>query len=162
MIAAYKSIPDMGYLSADVIQNEMTDGAKQPDEYYREVKLDKGNLTLLVGPAGGWCFMLSREVYEKVGKFYQSKKRIFFMEDMDYTNRIIDKGMKVGILKGLKVYHATGILQNEAYKEVYERKMKDFEKGTPLYYRIKMKLRRIFSAGRYISKLIELAEKETN
>jgi O-antigen/teichoic acid export membrane protein/GT2 family glycosyltransferase len=162
MIAAYKSIPDMGYLSADVIQNEMTDGAKQPDEYYREVKFDKGNLTLLVGPAGGWCFMLSREVYEKVGKFYQSKKRIFFMEDMDYTNRIIDKGMKVGILKGLKVYHATGILQNEAYKEVYERKMKDFEKGTPLYYRIKMKLRRIFSAGRYISKLIELAEKETN
>jgi len=162
MITAYKSIPNIGYLSADVVQNEMTDGAKQPDEFYREENFNKGNLTLLAGPAGGWCFMISREVYEKVGKFYQSKKRIFFMEDMDYANRIIDKGMKVGIMKGLKVYHATGILQNEAYKEVFERKMRDFEKGIPFFYRVKMKIRRIFSVNRYINKLIELAEKEIN
>lgn len=160
MVYAYKNIPGIGYLSADVVQNEKTDGAKQPDELYKEATYDNGKLKLLVGPAGGWCFMISRSVYNKVGKFYQSNKRIFFMEDMDYANRAIDKGLKVGILKGINVYHATGITQNEAYKEIYEKKMQDYSKGIPIHYRLRMKIRRVFNLKRYVNKLIELAEKE--
>lgn len=126
MITAYKRIPAMGYLSTNVVQDEITNGAKQPDHFYNDQHYDGGKIILQVGPAGGWCFMVSRYVYSTVGKFAQYKDRLFFMEDADYAWRAAYKGFKYGILKSVKVYHATGKTHNIEYSSVYETKMRDY------------------------------------
>jgi O-antigen/teichoic acid export membrane protein/GT2 family glycosyltransferase len=158
MVHAYKSIPNIGYLSTDVIQDEKTHGAKQPDEMYSEQKYCDGSITLLVGPAGGWCFMISRDTYNTVGKFYFAKDRIFFMEDENYANRVINKGLKVGILKDLKVYHATGATFNKDYKQVFDNKMNDYLKGHTIFYKIKQKLASLLSPRKYLAKIDHLSK----
>ncbi|MDQ3021926.1 MAG: glycosyltransferase [Bacteroidota bacterium] len=160
MVLAYNKIPRMGFLTADVVQDETTTGAKQPDESYTEELYDDGKIKLLVGPSGGWCFMISREVYHKVGKFLTIKDRIFFGDDDDYVNRVIDKGLKFGILSGLKVYHASGEFYNKNYMNIFENKFEDFNKGYPLIYTIRRKIRRRLGMRRYIAKIREMWENE--
>ncbi len=155
MVMAYKRIPAMGYLATNVVQDEKTDGAKQPDEDYVPRQFDDGKITLEVGPAGGWCFMVSRYVYEKVGKLAQKDDAMFFMEDEDYANRVSDEGFKFGILKEVKVYHATGRAHNKDYVDVYDAKMKDYEKVKHLTKREKK-----LSLKGFYNKLLDLAEKE--
>lgn len=159
MIHGYKAIPMMGYLATDVIQDETTNGAKPPPENYYDEYFDDGNITLQVGPTGGWCFMISRKVYNEIGKLRSFEGRIFYPEDGDYINRIRDKGMKYGILEGVKVYHATGEFHNKEFKKVYDEKYADYKKGEPFFYRLKTKLKKLFSVNRYIEKLNELASK---
>lgn len=161
MVKAYKNIPDMGYLATDVVQDETTNGAKPtPDFYYKE-SYDNGNVILEVGPTGGWCFMISREVYQKIGKFLKFEGRIFFPEDGDYVNRIINNGLKYGILSGVKVYHATGEFHNKNFMKIYEQKHKDFKIGDPFFYSLINKSKRLLSLRRYITKLKEYSNKNS-
>ncbi|MEO6694816.1 MAG: glycosyltransferase, partial [Ignavibacteria bacterium] len=160
MVFAYNSIPGMGYLSTDVVQDETTTGAKYPEEMYSEEFYADGKIKLLVGPTGGWCFMVSREVYNTIGKLLTFQNRIFYPEDGDYINRVINKGLKYGILSGLKVYHATGEHHNKNYKKVYNEKYEDFTKKHPFIYKLKTKLKQSFSFRRYITKVRELADKK--
>lgn len=155
MVKAYKTIPRMGYLATDVIQDETTNGAKYPSEMYFKEEYEQGNIVLEVGPTGGWCFMVSREIYNKIGKFLKFEGRIFFPEDGDYINRIINNGYKYGILSGVKVYHASGDFHNKNYKKIFDEKHKDFKIGDPLFYSFINKTKRLFSVNRYISKLKE-------
>lgn len=160
MVKAYKTIPAIGFLATDVIQDEFTNGAKPGIEHYTE-EAYPGDIVLQRGPAGGWCFMISRRVYERTGKFSNIKNRIFFSEDGDYINRLINKGYKYGILKNTKVYHATGEKLNEGYKKVFETKMDDYYKGgIPKSYHYRIKFQRMFNLKRMYNKIIELAEKE--
>jgi O-antigen/teichoic acid export membrane protein/GT2 family glycosyltransferase len=155
MVRAYKRIPAMGYLSSDVVQDETTDGAKQPEHMYTRRTFDDGKIALLVGPAGGWCFMISRYVYSKVGKLAQYNDKMFFMEDEDYANRAADMGFKFGILEGVKVYHATGIVHNKEYQNVYSAKMQDYERTKQENPRKKQStLKRLYN------KILDYAEKE--
>jgi O-antigen/teichoic acid export membrane protein/glycosyltransferase involved in cell wall biosynthesis len=156
MIFAYKNVPFMGYLSTDVVQDELTDGAKQPDEAYQLEKYSGGKINLLVGPAGGWCFMISRDVYNEVGKFYSSDK-LFFAEDGNYARRAYDRGFKFGILKNIKVYHATGFAHNRNYQNIYDHKLNEYQTDDPLLMKIKNRLIRIFYIKRYFRKLIQLS-----
>ncbi len=161
MIYAYKNIPGIGYLVTDVVQDEYTNGAKFPEEYYTEKVYDKGNITLLWGPTGGWCFMLSKEVYKLTGKLTEVKGRIFYSEDGEYINRIIDKGYIYGILKYVKVYHATGDKLNKAYEKIFSEKMKDYtDAKNPLVIVIKEKILNLFRIRRFYYKFLERAERE--
>ena len=160
MIYAYKNILAMGYLAANVVQDDSTTGAKHPQEMYKSESYDDNGLILEVGPTGGWCFLVSRDVYETVGPLKTLKNRIFFMEDADYVNRVIDKGFKYGILRNVKVYHATGIAHNRDFDAVYSRKMADQAQGFSLSYKIKRKLVRLFSPLRYLRTLVILGTKE--
>lgn len=155
MINAYKTIPRMGYLAADVVQDETTTGAKYPEETYINEPFD--DVTLQVGMTGGWCFMISRKIYNKVGKFLTYKNRVAFPEDGDYVNRIINKGLRYGILKGVKVYHATGEFHNKKYRKIFDEKHADIAKGDPLWYKIKTAFIQITSIHRHIAKLKEFA-----
>ena len=101
--------------------------------------------------------MISRYVYNHVGKLAQHKDAMFFMEDEDYANRVIDNGFKFGILKNVKVYHATGKIHNKEFSEVFENKMKDYEK-----VKDKSKDRKFSNLKRYYYKLLSYAEKEMN
>ena len=161
MVKAYKTIPQMGYLATNVIQDETTNGAKHPPEMYFKEEFDEGNIILEVGPTGGWCFMISREVYNKIGKFLKFEGRIFFPEDGDYVNRIINNGYKYGILSGVEVYHATGDFHNKNYKKIFDTKHKDFNIGDPFFYSFINKSKRLFSIKRYISKLREYSIKNS-
>ncbi|MEO8211511.1 MAG: glycosyltransferase, partial [bacterium] len=161
MVYAYKNIPDMGYLSTDVVQDENTNGAKPPNNNYHKEYFNENNIVLEVGPSGGWCFMISRNVYKKIGKLRSLEGRIFYAEDGDYVNRIRNKGLKYGILSGLKVYHAAGEFYNKDYKQVFENKYIDYGKGEPSFYRIKAKIKMAFSFKRYLAKLNELASIES-
>ena len=104
--------------------------------------------------------MISREVYSKIGKLVTFENRIFYPEDGDYVNRIINSGLKYGILSGLKVYHATGHVHNKEFKKVFDEKYEDFIKPEPLTYRFKTRIKQAFSIKRYISKLNEYASKQ--
>lgn len=155
MIHAYKTIPRMGYLAADVVQDETTTGAKYPEDTYINELFD--DVTLQVGMTGGWCFMISRKIYNKVGKFLTYKNRVAFPEDGDYVNRIINKGLRYGILKGVKVYHATGEFHNKKYRKIFNEKHADIAKGDPLWYKIKTAFVQITSIHRHIAKLKEFS-----
>ena len=163
MVYAYKNIPGIGYLTTDVVQDENTNGAKYPDEYYTEKSFDNGNVKLLTGPTGGWCFMLSRNIYNIGGKLPLKKNRFFFGEDGEYVNRLLVKGYLYGILKGVKVYHATGEKLNLPYKNINEAKLKDyFRKDIPFFAKLKEKLSVMLSIRRYYYKFLEHAENELN
>lgn len=162
MIYAYKNIPGMGYLSTDVVQDETTTGAKHAEDKYTKEYYDNGNIVLEVGPTGGWCFMLSREVYNKIGRLVTFENRIFYPEDGDYVNRITNSGLKYGILSGVKVYHATGDVHNKEFKKVFEEKYEDYGKKYPLTYKLKTKILKAFSFKRYIAKLKEYASRQSN
>lgn len=150
MIEAFEKSPDLGYLALDVVQNEHTLGAKYPEKEYIEKTIDD-NITLQYGPTGGWCFMIPRYVYEKVGKLRQMKNNIFFGEDGDYSMRCSLKGYKSAILKGVKCFHATGPYYNKGYERIFDEKMKnwnssDFDFHKFKYYMIRgiRKIRNIF------------------
>lgn len=160
MIFAYNSIPGMGYLSTDVIQDETTTGAKAPESVYSSEYYENNKIHLQVGPAGGWCFMVSRSVYKIVGKFAHPKGRIFYGEDGDYVLRMIKHGLKAGILKGLKVYHATGPVNNEQYKKIYENKMNDLERGKNKISLSSRIVNKWFSFHYYYNRLLDLCEVE--
>ena len=144
MTEAFGSDPELGYLALDVIQNEHTTGAKLSEENYKEKILDNG-MVLQTGPAGGWCFMVSRRVYEIVGKFRQAKGRIFFGEDGDYIIRCRLKGYYSAILKDVKCFHATGPYYNKNYEKIFENKMKDFNSGKIDAHTVKVKARQIIN-----------------
>ena len=162
MIYAYKNIPGMGYLATDVYQDETTTGAKHGEDMYAKELYDNGNITLEVGPTGGWCFMISRDVYSKIGKLVTFENRIFYAEDGDYVNRIINSGLKYGILSGVKVYHATGDIHNKDFKKVFDEKYDDFSKKEPFVYKIKTLILRTFSIKRYITKLNEYSSRQNS
>jgi len=159
MVNAYKRIPGMGYLATNVIQDEHTNGAKPSEDLYHYDYFDDGKIKLEVGPTGGWCFMISRGVYEIIGKLRTFEGRIFYPEDGDYINRIRDNGLRYGLLSDVKVYHASGEYYNKEYKNVYEGKYEDYSKGEPFFYKLKTNLKILLSPGRYIEKLNTLASK---
>jgi len=142
MIAAFTAEPKLGYLALDVIQNEHTTGAKFSEDSYKEKKYPNG-IVLQFGPAGGWCVMIPRSVYEIVGKLRQIKGKIFFGEDGDYVTRCRLKGFKSAILKDVKCFHATGPYYNENYKLIFENKMSDLKSTTIDSHFIKLKANQI-------------------
>lgn len=160
MITAYKSVPRLGYLSTDVIQNENTTGAKPPEELYTNVTLNNGEIIIQYGPAGGWCFLISREIFNKVGNFADIKGRIFFSEDGDYLNRLKNHGYKYGILKDLKVFHATGDIYNKNYMNVFNEKMKDYTENKAEEYHKKIKLQKLFNIKGMYNRFLDFAERE--
>ena len=140
MMNAFRSVDRLGYLSLDVVKDDFTNGAKPPESEYTEINYIDG-LTLQFGPIGGWCFMIPRYVYKKVGKLRQCKKTIFFAEDSDYVIRTEMKGFKSAILKDVKCYHATGEYYNKDYKEVLDKKMQDWYTSDKDFHKFVRKIR---------------------
>ncbi len=162
MISAYKSVPRLGYLSTDVIQNENTTGAKRPEELYSNETLEDGKTVIQYGPAGGWCFMISHEVFNKVGNFADIKGRIFFSEDGDYLNRLKNAGYRFAVLKDVKVFHATGDIYNKDYMSTFEEKMKDYDENKANDNHKKLKLRKLFNIKGMYNRFLDFAELELN
>ncbi|MCE1164251.1 MAG: glycosyltransferase [Bacteroidetes bacterium] len=159
MIAAYKSVPFMGYLVADVVQDDKTNGAKFGEENYNDVPYHGGKIIIQEGPAGGWCFMISRKVYNECGRLLKLNDRKFVFEDGDYQLRAHNRGFKTGILKGVKVYHATGEYFNSEFGNPHSGKYFDAVKKLPLSYVVIRKIKSITSLKGYIRKILTLSGK---
>jgi GT2 family glycosyltransferase len=104
MIRSFDRVPRAGYLAANVVQNDLTDGAKPPINWYHPV--DYGD---------GWCTMTSAEVIARIGNFMQISGRIFFAEDGEFVQRCLQAGYNVGIVRSVVVHHATGAPMNKRY-----------------------------------------------
>lgn len=152
MIRAFESFDRLGYLALDVVRNEHTQGAKLPENEYKEKDFGN-NVVLQFGAVGGWCFMVPRHVYKNVGPLRQSKKKIFFGEDGDYVVRCYYKGYESAILKGVKCFHATGPYYNKGYEKIFDRKISEFNSSDFDYHKFKRKLNGLlFKIKKYLSK----------
>jgi len=114
MIRSFEAMPRAGYLAANVVQNDLTDGAKLAPENYTVV--DFGNGVLIeFGPLGGWCSITSARVIADVGNFLEMPGRIFFGEDNDFVERCVIAGYRVGIVSSVRVFHAAGAIANKEF-----------------------------------------------
>jgi GT2 family glycosyltransferase len=118
MLHAFRSVPRAGYLAANVVQDEITNGNKPGPENYTAVDYDGivvEHQATIAACTGGWCTMTSLEVLNQVGNFPQRPRRVFFSEDGDYGRRCRAAGLTVGILRDIVVYHACGPAANDLY-----------------------------------------------
>ncbi len=113
MLSAFKKVPKIGYMAANVVQDEFTRGEKDLPEAYTVVDYD--GVVLEHGNTWGWCSMTSLEVMSKVGNFPRRRGRLNFTEDLDYVRRCQAAGYKRGILQDVVVYHASGAAKNDQY-----------------------------------------------
>lgn len=106
MMLALERVPRLGLVSLDVVQDEKTGGGKPGPEVYRPVDYGDG-LVLDIGPAGGWCCMTSREIYDEVGGFPEMG-RVYYHYDGVFSERLHAAGYVTGILSNVRAYHACG------------------------------------------------------
>jgi GT2 family glycosyltransferase len=115
---AFKQLPHIGYLAANVVQDDLTKGEKEPPENYTVVDYD--GIVLEHGPTWGWCTMTSLDVLSRVGNFPRRRGRKWFGEDLEYVRRCLRAGYKPAILQDVVVYHASGPAMNEKYGYLQE------------------------------------------
>ena len=94
MLHAFKKVPQIGYMAANVVQDEFTTGEKDIPEAYTVVDYD--GVVLEHGPTWGWCSMTSLEVLSRVGNFPRRRGRLNFTEDEDYVRRCSEGGLYAG------------------------------------------------------------------
>jgi GT2 family glycosyltransferase len=113
MLHAFKMVPQIGYMAANVIQDETTTGEKDIPEAYTVIDYD--GVVLEHGPTWGWCSMTSLEVLSRVGNFPRRRGRLNFTEDEDYVRRCLAAGYTPAILQEVVVFHASGAAMNDQY-----------------------------------------------
>jgi glycosyltransferase involved in cell wall biosynthesis len=127
---AFQAIPNLGFLSLNVVQDKYTTGAKPATSHYSE--LIYNDTTLEKGPAGGWFAITTRNIYNEAGGFIFRPYKPFHLEDGLFLEQIAKKGYVWGILKKKFCYHASGPYWNSAYgynriwKEKYQRDFKNY------------------------------------
>ena len=127
-LEAIKEIPDLGYLSSDVIQDEFTNGAKPTDDNY-EIR-QYGGVTVQEGRwTGGWCSVVPKDVYELCGPYKYKPELTWVPTDGFYCSAVRKMGKKVCVLNDVKVYHASGPQCNAMYKELWDQKMEYAKEG---------------------------------
>jgi GT2 family glycosyltransferase len=110
LLEAFERLPDIGYLAADVVDDEHDTVAHhryrvRPHAYTERVV---DGIRLLEGPTGGYCAMTSRALYDAVGGFRQNPRHVFWEEETAYLDDIRELGQRPAMLADLKVHHAGG------------------------------------------------------
>lgn len=108
LLDAFRRLPGMGYLAADIEDDPHDPAAHHRYRVYEYETAVEDGLHLLLGPTGGACAMTSREVYERVGGFKERKNQIFFLEDEAYVRDVEKAGFRVAVLSELRVLHNGG------------------------------------------------------
>ncbi len=114
MAQVFDGVPRAGYLAANVVQNEKTNGSKPGSDHYA-VRDFGGGAVIEEGPAGGWCSITSLEVLSAIGNFPRRPGTVFFLFDGDYAGRCLESGRLTGVIPDVVVYHAAGPLLNAEY-----------------------------------------------
>ena len=103
-----EAFPDYGYLALNVVQNELTNGAKPgPECYTDDIRNGK---TLQMGPTGGWCTCFRKSDYRKI----RWRLRLFRLSMKRPEDGFISWNfrrklhLKSGIIKDAVCFHAVG------------------------------------------------------
>ena len=106
LLDAFRALPRMAWLAADLEDNP-TDRASY-DRYYKDQYVERfvNGIPLLDGPAGGWCTMTSRAIYDSVGGLPTKSKQLYFSTDSIYVKKVRTAGYDTAILASLRVRHS--------------------------------------------------------
>ena len=129
LLDAFQRLPGIGFLAADIEDDPYDIAAHyryrlRPHLY---VPTERNGVPLLDGPPGGGCAMTSREAYERVGGFRQSKRHVFWQEESAYIEDIKAAGYWAAVHGELKVLHTGGphygaqSVEKDAYWEQFHR-----------------------------------------
>lgn len=113
MTAAFEADPLLGFLAADVVQDDLTRGGKPGPDCYERTEYD-GGIAVEYGPAGGWLAMTPRRVFEEAGGFPRLG-RLYYHHDGIYSEQVVSKGYRTGVLAGVRVYHACDLAASEMF-----------------------------------------------
>lgn len=120
------ALPDYGYLALNVVQDELTDGAKPSADHYRDDV--RGGRVVEEGPTGGWCSAFRRRHYRLfrplINMLHLSMARCEDGVLMACMQKILRK--RIGLVKNAVCLHATG----RAYAEKYGLLKREVEKYT--------------------------------
>lgn len=100
----YYSNPDILWYAGGKIdfkrgrQVHFGENVKDGDEFFKEQDVDY---------ASGCCMMIPRKVLEKVGLL--AEEYFMYWEDMDYSLRLKEAGIKIHYLPNAKVWHKVGM-----------------------------------------------------
>lgn len=110
LVDAFRRLPQIGFLAANLVDNPHD--TTSTIMYHRDAHLyayeDVNGVRLKRGPVGGGCSLTSRELYDRVGGFRESKRHVFWLEDAAYIADIEKLGYGAAYLDELKVFHAGG------------------------------------------------------
>ena len=109
ILAEYmKTFQDYGFIALNVVQNELTNGARPAlEEYIEETRNGK---TILRGPTGGWCACFRRSEFKKIQKdFLSADLHMGYGEDTFLTANFEQRlSLKSGIIRDVYCLHASG------------------------------------------------------
>ena len=110
LLEAFRALPGVGFLAAD-LEDDPHDYAarvryRERPHLYSVREVD--GIRLLDGPAGGGCAMTSREAYDAVGGFRQSRRHVFWEEETAYIADLRRYGWEATTLADLRMHHAGG------------------------------------------------------
>ncbi len=109
----FSAFPDYGFLGLDVVQNRFTNGAKPEAGDYAEDT--RNGRTVQEGRVIGCCACIRNETFERIGKFTGISLSMASVEDGVLTERVRKSGLKTGIIKDVKCFHACGPFYSGAY-----------------------------------------------
>jgi GT2 family glycosyltransferase len=128
LLDAYRVLPDIGFLSANLVDDPNDTGARAMRENaHLYTSVVTNGIRLLKGPVGGACAITDRELHDRVGGFPQQKGAVFYLEDAAYIERIAQHGRGAAFLADLRVHHAGGAYYAETSPEKL-RYWADYEK----------------------------------
>ena len=127
LIRVFEDIETAGYIAAELendkdrLPQQFFTNYNNPQIYKRETIND---IPLRLGDASGGFCMTTEDVFNTVGGFVEMEKDDikYFNEDSDYSAKCRQKGLIVGFLEGLKVFHAFGETFNHPYIEDWKKK----------------------------------------
>ncbi len=118
LLAAFQRLPHIGFLAANLVENEHDPAARamygKNRDRYKVVEV-RGVKLKTAGPVGGGCTMTSRTIHDEVGGFPTDSKRVFFLEDAAFIEKIRAVGYEAAYLEDLKVFHAGGTYYSQYY-----------------------------------------------
>lgn len=130
----FEEFPDYGYLGLDVVQNGLTNGAKPDDSFYRDDR--RGERIIQEGPVVGCCAAIKRKTFLELDGFYGYQLSMKDGDDGVLCDKIRGSGMRTGIIKGIRCFHASGPAYSQQFGYLerdirkYEgQKMTDFAKA---------------------------------
>lgn len=108
LLDAYRRLPTIGYLSADLRDDPHDLATHYRYHIYEYTETEINGVRLLHGPVGGACTITSRALNERVGGFRERPRQIFWLEDEAYIREIKRLGFGAAVLSDLKVHHTGG------------------------------------------------------
>jgi GT2 family glycosyltransferase len=132
LLEAFRRLPDMGYLSADLEfdENDYASRLRHVVRPHLYTEYELNGVRLLEGPTGGGCAMTARSIYEEVGGFRTDEGKVFWLEDAKYIDDIQRLGYRSAILADLRMHHTGGSYYSEPipakskYWEAYHRSVR--------------------------------------